>query len=241
MKIVKILLILLVVLVVALAAVSLRLGPIVKTAVEKFGPPLVGVPLSLGKADVSLWSGRVYLKGLVIGNPDGFGRKEAISLGTLKARLTMRSLFSRRILVREILIDAPDITYEQTLSGSNLAKIEEQLSGTNETDKSGRKVEITRLRITNGKIRYSAPGMRSAAIPIPLPTIELNDIGKESGGASLTEVVANVLSAIVGGAVKAVGASGQLIGDGAKTVGKKALKGAEAVGDKAKNLLKSGK
>ncbi|OQW96377.1 MAG: hypothetical protein BWK77_05015 [Verrucomicrobia bacterium A1] len=237
MKILKVLgIILLVVLVVAFIGATLFLGRVVTMAVNEGGPAMLGVPVSLEKADVSLFRGKIILKGLVVGNPKGFGTKEALKLDDIRVDLSMKSLLSKRIRIHEILIDAPRITYDQSLFGSNLAKLQEQLGGTEETKKeeaSGAKVEITKILITNGRIGYSAPGMGFVAIPIPLPTIELNDVGKESEGASLAQVIGRVFSAVFQGVVKVVTSSGQLLGQGAMAVGGGVVKGAGAVGGAA--------
>jgi uncharacterized protein involved in outer membrane biogenesis len=245
-KILKVVgIVLLVVLVLGFIGATLFLGRVVTSAVNLGGPAALGVPMSLEKADVALLRGQIKLKGLVIGNPEGFDTKNLVELGQLQVFLSMRSLLSKRILIHKILVDAPRISYEQSLSGSNLAKLQEQLGGTGETaqaeepekaekkDESGTKVEITQILITNGRISYSAPGMGSVAIPIPLPTIELNDVGKESEGASLAEVIGRVFGAVFDGVMKAVTSSGQLLGKGAKAVGDGAIKGAGAVGGAA--------
>lgn len=64
----------------------------------------------------------------------------------------------------------------------------------------------------------------------PIPILTLRDIGKERGGASVAEVVREVLKAVAGGAATAVTQSGQLLGDGARDLGKGLEAGGKAVG-----------
>ena len=241
MKWVKRLAVALVILVVLVVALGFFIGPIIRTAVNRAGPKLLGVPVSLGAADVSVWRGRVVLRDFVLGNPEGFKTAHAIRVGLLRVEVSLPSMFTRRILIRQIEVDAPEITYELGLSGSNIGKILDGLqSGApaqpekpaepTPAGKEPRKVQIDDLRIENGRILLSAKIVGGHALPIPLPTVELKDIGKESGGTSVREAVTRILRAIteavtgaVGGAASAAGAGIQAVGHGAQKVGSSLL------------------
>ena len=84
MKAVKITLVVLVVLVViVVVATTFFLGSIIKTGVEQAGPKVMGVPMSLANARVSLFTGRVHLDRLVIGNPKGFSTDHAFKVESI--------------------------------------------------------------------------------------------------------------------------------------------------------------
>ncbi len=240
--------------VVVVAGVAFFLGPIIRTGVEQAGPRVLGVPVQLAKARASLLTGRVHLEGLVIGNPKGFETDHAFKVDSFQVEWAPASVLTKRVHVKSILIDSPSIMYEQTLSGNNFGALMDNLkepepageaAPTKEEEepapadaKEGVKVVIDTLRISNGRIGVSMPGMGSGSVPIPLPTIELTDIGKERNGASIPEVIKQVMGAIVQGVTKAVTSSGQLLGQGLKTVGQGVGAGAQQVGSAALDLGK---
>ncbi len=256
MRIIKWLVILLVlVIVVAIVAVTSFLGPIIKTAVENAGPSTIGVPLALAKADVSIRSGQVDLENFAVGNPEGFKSENLFKVARVHVDLDVPSVVRDTIVIREILIDAPEITFEQTLAGNNIGKL---LAGLEEKGKAGeqkegekkeeekgkpegaaKKVVIENFLITNGKIRLSALGLGDNSIPIPLPTIHLQNIGKESNGASVKEVITQVVKAIVESVTKAITSSGQLLKGTAEGVGKGVKVTGEVVEGVAKKSLET--
>ena len=130
MKILKWVLIVLVVLVVIVVlAATVFLDSIVKTAVQTAGPAVIGAPITLKDVSISLFTGKVAMEGLVIGNPPGFQTDHAVKLDHFLLRLKPTSVFSKKIVIRQILIDGPEITYEVTLKGSNIGKISDNASG----------------------------------------------------------------------------------------------------------------
>jgi len=62
---------------------------------------------------------------MVVGNPEGFKTESVFQLNQIRVILDPKSLLTNRIHIREILIDAPEITYEVGLSGSNIGDPEE--------------------------------------------------------------------------------------------------------------------
>jgi len=157
-------------------------------------------------------------------------------------------MFSGKIIIRNITVVSPDIIYEQTLSGNNFGKVMENLKTAQAEEvreekenaasgkKDGRKVEIAKISIRDGMINVSMPGM--GAVPIPLPPVQMTDIGREGEGASVEEAVNLVFSAIFDGVTKAVLSSGDYIRGGIKDLGKGATAGAQALGSTAKDAGK---
>lgn len=127
-KMKKVALISVAVVLVLLVALVLSLGQIIKTAVNTAGSKLAGVPVHLEKVTLNPLSGLIHLKGLVIGNPAGFNTPSAMELGDFRIDLTMSSLLSDTIVIKEILINAPQITYEKSLKSSNLSTLQQNLA-----------------------------------------------------------------------------------------------------------------
>ncbi|MDD5677291.1 MAG: AsmA family protein [Kiritimatiellae bacterium] len=238
-----------VILVVLLVALSIFAGHIIKGAVNAAGPKALGVPISLKNVEVNMLSGHFGLDELVIGNPEGFNTPEAIRVNHVAVDVKMSSLFSRVLVIDRIYVRRPEITYEVGLKGSNIGTIQnkaapstpaaeqpEQAEKPAKEAKAGKKVQINDFLIESGNINVSTIGMAGHSAPIPLPTIHLTDIGKESDGATPQEVIVQIFSAI-GGTVSStatgIGKGIMPLGKGAVDTGKAAAESAVDVGKAA--------
>lgn len=243
----RILIVLVVLIVIVVVAVTFFLGNIVKSGVRTAGPKVMGVPVTLADADISVFSGKVKLKDLVIGNPEGFKTPSAFEMGEFWLVMDMPSLMSDRINIKEIIIDGPVITLEASMKGTNLGALQKGIAertageeapameGPEEEApaKPGKKVVIDTLVVQNGKIRLSSGLMMGNAVTIPLPPVRINDIGKEKGGTSIAEATTLVLKQVLQAAGQAVTSSGKLVGKGLNLAGDTALKGVNMAGDAA--------
>lgn len=224
-------------LVVLLLLLNYGMGTVVKTAVERGGPILLGVPVTIEKTHFRLLQGIVHLNGFVLGNPEGFKTRHAISVNEVAVEFDPKSLFSNTIVIKRIYVKSPEIVYELGLGKSNIGRILERLEGSEEAgkpadkpkpaaDEGGKKVIIEDFLIEGAHVRLSATLAMGVAAPIPLPPIHLKDIGKEEGrkGASAAEVLKKVFGAIGHAVTGVVTGTVGLIGDGAKAVGHEAGK-----------------
>ncbi|MBT3558111.1 MAG: hypothetical protein HOH64_08695 [Rhodospirillales bacterium] len=177
---------------------------IIKAVIEDQGSAVTQVSVSVSNVDLSLTDLKAGIRGLVVGNPDGFKTPQAISLGEVSVKISDDWTMDT-IVVEEVMISAPEITYEIGSNGSNIDAIQSNVekvaggSGSSDSSSSGEdgpKVVINDLYIKGGKINISASFMDGSSLSTDLPDIHLTDIGKESGGASPAEVADEIISAI---------------------------------------------
>lgn len=244
--------------VVALVAVfvvlELSLDRIVLKTVNAVGPTALGVPVTLQDADISLVRGRASLKGLHVGNPEGYKTDGLLDLGSVAVKIDVGSLLGDVVLVKSIAIDGLVVTYEKGLLNSNLGALIDQLSAGAEEqpaaeepaepeaeDSAGKKVVIEKLTVADSKMNFSITGAAAltggGAVPIPLPPITLTDLGKEKDGVTFVEAIQNVLKAIAGATGTAIAGAGNLIGDAGKAVGEGALAVGEGTLDAGKAVV----
>ena len=126
----------------------------------------------------------------------------------------MASDIKAPLVIKEVVIAAPAITYERGTSGGNLEKIQENVTRYAGLDKSkpaakpaaGGKDEpkfiIENLYVRDGQIAISHSALQGKTLSSGLPTIHLKDIGKDKGGATPAEVADKVLGAITQEAAK---------------------------------------
>ncbi len=217
-------------------------GQVVKQAVNVAGPQVLGVPVTLEEASFSPLRGYISLKGLVVGNPEGFNTESLFDMRHLEVALDVRSLFSDTIIIHRIWVDTPQITYEVGLRRTNLGALLAGLESEKDpeaeekkaVDEPGKSVVIRELKIVDTRMEVSATALGGRAVPIQLGTITLNDLGGPDQ--SVTQITAQVLKALVGAVGNAVAGAGDLLGDGLKAalggvgaLGGMALDGATAV------------
>jgi len=196
------------------------LGPAIKAAVESVGSRATGTQVTLKSADVSLTTGEGRLTGLVVGNPKGYGTPSAFELGDIRVKLDTSTVTSDVIVIKEIVIESPGVTYEVGPGGSNIAVIQANVDAFSKglgvggdgkpasapADKSGgKKFVVTDLYVRAGNIGVSAAFLAGKKVTATMKEIHLHDLGKAEGGATSAEITQELLRAMTQGVVASVG------------------------------------
>lgn len=189
------------------------LGSIVKAGVEQVGPMVTKVPVKLGAASVSIVSGSGTLKNFELGNPEGFKSQYAIKVGSVGVAISPGSILSDKVVVRSIRVEAPEITFEQAMSGNNLSKIlanVQSIAGTNTSAQPsqpagpGKKLQVDEFVVSGGRITVAATMLGGKGATLPLPEIRLGQLGQGPEGITPAELIEKALGAITAGTIKAV-------------------------------------
>lgn len=237
----------LLVLVFAALGVSIYfLGAIVKKGVETVGPQITKTEIKLDGARLSLLSGSGKLSGLLVGNPEGFKTPSAIKVGSVNIGVVPGSVFSEKVHVTQINVQAPEITFEGGLKGNNLSKLLDNVQaatgGSGGSDKvtaaskdksSAKKLQVDDFIVSGGKINLSvsAGALGGAATTVPLPEIHLTNLGSGPDGITAADLTAKVLKELLQAAIPAAEKAVVDLGKGAtgavKDAGKTATEGVE--------------
>ncbi len=190
----------------------LNSGSLIKTAVETLGPEYLGVDVKLDSAEISLTEGTGELRGLVIGNPDGFDGPHAFSLGRIKLGLDPMAQSESLIQIRTIEIDAADLaiiaqgrnTNLQALMG-NLASDGSEAEGepaAAESSGAAPKIIIGNFAFTNARSSLNSDLIGEKSVSIP--DIRLSGIGEKSQGVTIREALKQLMSPIVKASTEAL-------------------------------------
>ena len=244
-KLLKIFAILALLGVIALVAIGFFLGPIVTKGVNTMGPKITGTKVELDGASISPLTGSGTLKGLFVGNPEGWESDKAFYLGEVRGSVQPMSLISDCIVINEVFIDGPELVYEKKFfGGSNfdalLKQVESNIGGgktapANEPAKTDGKpakplkFAIKSFRLQNVKVSM---GIGKAMVSVPMPPITITDLGVAEGGITPDQVVAAVLRAVVANL-------GAATAEAALKAGGSVLEGGKGVGGAAKDAGKS--
>jgi uncharacterized protein involved in outer membrane biogenesis len=242
-----------VLLILAVVAAGLFLDSIAKRGVETIGPRLTRVSVKLDGIDLSPLTGSGTIKGLLVGNPEGFKTPQAISVGSATLSLKPTSLLADKIVIRKVEVLAPEITFEGGFGGNNLSKI---LANVNEASGGGntnaaapgteeavaRKLQVDDFVIRDAKLHVSITGMQGKTIPVTLPAIHIGELGQGPDGITAAELIQRVLAVIekhaVEAAQKKIAELGVDASDLTKGLEKAAGENAGAIGSKIGELLK---
>lgn len=216
------------------------LGGIVKKGVNNVGPKITQTKVELAGAAISPFSGQGTLSGLFVGNPAGWSGDKAFYLGEIHVDMEPFSVMHDHIVINEIVIDQPEFVYETKLVSSNigdlLKNIENAMGGANKapetTSKEGKpiKLEVKKFILKNAKVTV---GVGDKALTIPMPTIEMTDIGTKEGGvtpqqfafAVMRKVTADVVAVAASAIMKSLPAAGTAAGSTTGDAVKKAEEG----------------
>lgn len=212
---IRIVLAVVVLLVIVVVTLGLFLDQAVKKGVETVGPELTKVSIKLDGVSMHLLTGSGSIKGLEVGNPEGYKGSPAIKLGRASVSVSPGSLLSDKIVIKSIRIEAPEINIEGSPTKNNLTKILENVeaatggASTNNAAAArsgpGKKLEVDEFILTNAKVNYTVPGV-GLTVPIALPEIKLTDLGKGPEGITGAELTKVALSKLTADLVPLLGA-----------------------------------
>ena len=187
-----------------------NLGPIIKHAVNTYGPKITKTQLSVDDVGVSIFSAEANIKKFFLGNPQGFKTPSAMKVGSVFVNVDEGSLKGDTIVIDRIEVKSPEITYERKGKTDNFNQILKNVSNSASSEKSskkeaeeqgaGKKLIIRSFVVKNGKVNLSmsAYGLAEKDFTAALPDIQLKDIGKKQNGATAAEVFKEVLAALYG-------------------------------------------
>jgi hypothetical protein len=246
------------IIVVVLVVVVGSIDSIVKTAIETVGSEATQTKVSVNQVEISTREGRGSIRGLTLANPAGYKTQQAIALGDATVVIDLSTLTSGTIVIKQVTIAAPQVTYELGDGGSNIEVIRKNVEafagkmgggsggpGASRdakpaAKKDEKKIVIENLVIQDGKVGVSAALLQGRTLSVPLPEIRLRDIGKDKGGASPAEITEKLLAEITNASTRAVAASADvrnLIGDRLPAARQLLDRAGEGAGGAIRNLL----
>ena len=222
----RIFLSLLAIIVIAVALTWMSLESIVKGVVNKFGSQVTGTEVKLEGFNLSPFDGTASIKGLTVANPENYKNPYLLSLNGISVKLDVKSLMSDTIVIEDITVDKPVITYEMlSISQNNIKQLQSNISkntasaekaqtakdekGEKDNSASAKKVIIKKLTVKAGELKAAANvGGEENSIDVVLPEIVLTDIGGQDKGESIVASISKVLNKILSTASQTVVKSG---------------------------------
>lgn len=184
------------------------LDSIIAEAIEKYGSRYTGTAVHVDGVHLDLVSGKGQITGFSVANPAGFDTPKAIEAETVTLAVDIGSITGNPIVIKEIVIDKPRVTYEVGANGNNIdalignvehntASDEGKSAGKDGTeDGDERKLIIENLYVKGGEASVSATGLGGKTMDVDLDNIHLRNIGKGEGGVSQEQVAAIIAASL---------------------------------------------
>lgn len=194
----------------------LMINSLAKAGIERGGSRALGAQTTVDDVAVSLWGGTVDLGNLKIANPPGFSDSPFLKTGTFSLGVDAGSLFSDTVQVRHFELDGVTFSIEQTLKGSNLGAIMEnlrKLGSGGDPNAPGKKVRVDRIVIRNVTARFDLLSELHGgeAVELHIPEVVLEDVSNEPGGVDMPQLIRRVLTPLAQAVIQR--ARGRLPGD----------------------------
>ena len=237
-------LILLAVLLAAVAVVAAWLGVnyAAKKGIETAGTYAFGADTEVDSVSIGWLSSSVGIKGFEVENPEGYRTKRLIALKRGKVACDVSTLLSDHVVVKEIVLDAPELTIELKPGippKSNLGQMLQRLKAYESPEgKSEKTFEVGLIRVTNAKVRFHLVGGQT--IDVKVPKVELTEVANDDGTPLLlADIFGQVLAALGDEAFK--GAKGVVPSDALKVLGGTVGSVSKLLGTGAKGVGQVGK
>jgi uncharacterized protein involved in outer membrane biogenesis len=197
-----------IVIILILFIVISKIGPLIKSAVNTYGPEITKTNVHLEDVGISIFSAEAKLKGFYLGNPQGFKSQEAMKVKSIFVKVDKGSLTKDTIIIDKIEVVSPEITYEKAKGTDNFKTIINNVKetvGTRESPKEkskegaeGKKLLIRDFIVKDGKVTLVTSLLGGKSISAPLPDIHLTNVGGEKEGALPAKVSKEILTALYG-------------------------------------------
>ena len=194
------------------------LDSIVKTAIERYGSELTGTAVHVESVNLVLRKGEGTIRGLRVANPPGFSPHDVFDLREITLALDPMTVREMPLRIQQIAISDPRVRYELDAKGvanvnvirANLAHSRGQPTSAAPNPKEpGRelRLKVTSLSLDGGSIAADTSAIGGTELDVPLPPLEMRNLGAGERGATPSEIGVEVLTALTQRTVTAVGAS----------------------------------
>jgi hypothetical protein len=204
-----------VVLLVLATALVLALDSIVAAAVAKGGQYALGVPTRAGGVALRPFAGEVGVSRLEVSNPPGFRSPYFLRLERAALAVAPASLLEDVVEVPSISLDGLEVYLERGEKGTNYGAILASLERFESKEKrpaegeeaGGKKFVVREVVLTDLSVHTDlVPELGSAAkTALTIPEIRLHDVGNAEGGASVAELTAELVRAVLAAVLSAGG------------------------------------
>lgn len=200
--------VLLVVVVLALGAGVLYADSIAKTGIEKGSTYALGVPTTLGSADVGIMSGTFGMQGLHVQNPPGYKDAAFFELGSGGVEVGLGTLTKDVVEIPKLELSGVRINLERNSKGANYQTIMDNLKKLQgaeskpSAEAGGKKFIVRQIVIQDVEVKADLIGLPGSVseVKVPIHEIRLSNVGTAEGGVSMGDLAGDIVKAVMASA-----------------------------------------
>ena len=182
--------------------IVLNSGGLVKSAIEEFGPQYLGVDVGVREVNLDLTAGSAQVKGLSMGNPQGFSGADMMSLEEIKVVLDTSQISDTLVVMKQVLIDGAAVNAIANGQRTNFQQMMDNLGVSSSSDDAAAQQDgaaemkfiVDRFDFTNATASLSSDILGDLALNIP--DIHLKDVGRKTNGATAAELAQQLFEPI---------------------------------------------
>ena len=228
-----------------------NLDSLIKSAIETYGSEATRTPVRVENVKIVLQDGSGAIRGLTVGNPQGFGTPHAFALGEITTQIALKSLSEDVPVIEHITIRSPEVFFELNEKGqNNLGSLQKNLqsdaaksssSPPGKSDSAEPKLIIRKLVFADGRIHAKVVPLNKD-YELQLPNIQMNELGGKTG-ATPSQIASQVVKVLTDRALDEVRKKGidqyrgQLEGEVNKRLEAEKEKLGGKIGEKLKGVL----
>lgn len=209
-----------------------------RRGIEIAASDALGTQVTVSGVSLSPLSGQGSIRGLTVANPEGFDAPYAMELGSLDVAVNLSSLVTDVIEIDSIVVNEMKVTYETNVLNDNIRALLANLPSSGAAPvveaspdaAPSKKLIIRDLRMLSPQIDLYT---KVASAPVPLPDIQLQNIGEQSNAVTVAEAARQIIVAINRALVNEGVPNMDVLLDGAK---QQLEEGVKKVGDAVENL-----
>lgn len=215
----------------------------VKDAIEQYGSEYTGVSVTVESVALSPFGGSGEIRGLVVGQPEGYDGDYAIRVGSAGVNLRLRSLLDDPVVIDVVTVDGARINaVSRDLRDTNLQEILRHVESmtpppAEDEEAPGRQFIIERFELTDTETSVTAGDL--ASVQVMVPDLELTGLGRETAGASVGQVLQQILRPVIGAVVNSLteGRVRDLVDEHSDALRERAREGADDLRDRVRGLF----
>lgn len=183
---------------IGLIVLSFTIDGIVKSNIEEVGSDMLNTSVEVDDVSISIFDGTGTIDGVAIENPEGFSDSPAMKLQQIHMKIDLSSLLSDTAVVDSIIINQPELFFEQKGTRINLKALTEDMDMSSSGESN---LIIDYLLVEDGLVKLSTDVDKKRSAQVEFEEIELSGIGR-SGSNTMKQTIRQVLEPIIERAVQ---------------------------------------
>lgn len=182
------------ILLIGLIVLTYTIDGIVKSNIEDTGSSMLNTTVEVDDVNISLFDGEGTIDGITIHNPEEFSDSSAMQLQQIQMKVDVLSLLSDTIVVDSLIIQEPEIFFEQTTAGNNLNALTQNIDMESESETN---VVIDYLRVNQGLVKArTAIGEEERSAQAEFEQFELTGMGRVDSN-TMKQTLRQILEPII--------------------------------------------